>query len=102
MPNSICDAKFASGFVRPSQNSEQNFVNCALSLDRTLVSCMGDPSWWLGFSGKKPFYHGSRPLPLPNVTKLLMFRGLAYRTFRFWGNSCLRWFFDPVVLICQT
>jgi hypothetical protein len=47
-----------------------------------------DASWWLGFSGKKPFYHGSRPLPLSNPGKLLIFRRLGYGPFRFWGNSC--------------
>jgi hypothetical protein len=46
-----------------------------------------DASWWLGFSGKKPFYHGSRPLPLSNPGKLLIFRRLGYGPFRFWGNS---------------
>src|ERR1039457_7073998 len=49
MPNSTCDTNPASGFDRPSQSSEENFVNCALSLDRILLSCMGDASWWFGF-----------------------------------------------------
>src|ERR1039457_1649314 len=41
MPNSISDTNPASGFVRRSQSSEENFVNCALSLDRILLSCTG-------------------------------------------------------------
>src|ERR1039457_2731403 len=52
MPNSTCDTNPASGLVRPSQSSEENFVNCALSLDRILLSCMGDASWWFGFLAK--------------------------------------------------
>src|ERR1019366_3075347 len=77
----------ASGFVRRSQSSEENFVNCALSLDRVLLSCTGGRlRGGLDFSSK-PFYHGFRPLPLLNPGKLLIFRGLGYRSFRFWGNS---------------
>src|ERR1017187_6858592 len=50
MPNSISDTNPASGFVRRSQSSEENFVNCALSLDRILLSCTrGTPPWWFGF-----------------------------------------------------
>src|SRR5664279_2216972 len=87
MPNSISDTNPASGFVRRSQRSEENFVNCALSLDRILLSCTGGRlRGGLDFSSK-PFYHGFRPLPLLNPGKLLIFRGLGYRSFRFWGNS---------------
>jgi len=50
---------------------------------------MGDASWWLGFSGKKPFYHGLHPVTPPNPGKLLIFRRLGHQAFRFWGNSCL-------------
>src|ERR1035437_3179009 len=49
MPNSICDTNPASGFIRPAQSSAEDFVNWAFSLDRILVSCMGDASWWFGF-----------------------------------------------------
>src|SRR5216683_3266688 len=88
MPNSICDTKPASGFVSSAQSSEENFVNCALSRDRILLSCTGgDLGDGLDFS-QKPFYHGFRPHPLPNPAKLLIFGGLGYRPFRFWGNSC--------------
>src|ERR1035437_7222100 len=88
MPNSISDTNPASGFVRRSQRSEENFVNCALSLDRILLSCTGGRlRGGLDFSSK-PYYHGFRPLPLLNAGKLLIFRGLGYRSFRFWGNSC--------------
>src|ERR1039457_2453491 len=87
MPNSISDTNPASGFVRCSQSSEENFVNCALSLDRILLSCTGGRlRGGLDFSSK-PFYHGFRPHPLLNSGKLLIFRGLGYRSFRFWGNS---------------
>src|SRR2546427_10809099 len=54
MPNNISDTNPVSGFDTPVQSSEQNFVNCALRRERTLVSFMGDASWWPGFSGKKP------------------------------------------------
>ena len=33
-------------------------------------------------------HHGSRPLPLSNPDKLLIFRRLGFGPFRFWGNSC--------------
>src|SRR5271169_4693094 len=65
MPNSICATNPASGLVRPSQSSEENFVNCALSLDRTLLSFIGGrPPGGMDFS-QKPFYHGFAPRHFP-------------------------------------
>src|ERR1700693_2667140 len=62
MPNSICEANLASGFDKPSQSSEENFVHRALSRERILLSCTGD---YLrgGLDSQKPFYHGF-PSPL--------------------------------------
>src|ERR1019366_4654611 len=88
MPNSISDTNPASGFVRRSQSSEENFVNCALSLDRILLSCTGGRLRGGSHFSQKPFYHGFRPLPLSNPGKLLIFQWLGFRPFRFWGNSC--------------
>jgi hypothetical protein len=50
---------------------------------------LGTPPGWHGFSGKKPFYHGFRPLPLANLAKLLICRDLAYQAVKFWGNSSI-------------
>ena len=44
MPNSICDTNRASGFDSSTQSPEANFVTCAFSRDRTLLSCIGDAS----------------------------------------------------------
>src|SRR5450759_904672 len=76
MPNRLCDTNPASGLVRPSQSSEENFVNCAFSLDRTLVSCMGDASWWFGFLAKTllprisspPTFQSRQVADLPRVS----------------------------------
>src|SRR6266705_7180125 len=86
MPNNISDTNPVSGFDRPAQSSEQNFVNCALRRERTLLSFMGDASWWLGFSGKKPFYHGLHPVTPPNPGKLLIFRRLGHQAFQILGK----------------
>src|SRR6266699_6201234 len=87
MPNSISDTNPASGFDRLAQSSKENFVNCALSLDRILLSFTGDGLLVVWISRKKPFYHGFRPLPLSNTGKLLIFQWLGCWPFRFWGNS---------------
>src|SRR6266571_3060859 len=90
MPNSISDTNPASGFDRLAQSSKENFVNCALSLDRILLSFTGDGLLVVWISRKKPFYHGFRPLPLSNTGKLLIFQWLGCWPFRFWGNSCYK------------
>src|SRR6266480_7000848 len=89
MPNNISDTNPVSGFDRPVQSSEQNFVNCALRRERTLVSFMGDASWLPGFSGKKPFYHGLHPLPLPNHGKLLISWMVRLLVFQILGKLLL-------------
>src|SRR5437588_148835 len=63
MPNSICPANLVSGFDKPSQSSVENFVNCAWSRERILVSCTGDCLRSGLDSSQKPFYHGF-PSPL--------------------------------------
>src|SRR6266851_4877714 len=63
MPNSICPANLVSGFDKPSQSSVENFVNCAWSRERILVSCTGDCLRGGLDSSQKPFYHGF-PSPL--------------------------------------
>src|SRR6266436_8895571 len=63
MPNSICPANLVSGFDKPAQSSEENFVNCAWSRQRILVSCTGDCLRAGLDSSQKPFYHGF-PSPL--------------------------------------
>src|ERR1017187_10878038 len=81
MPNSTGDTNPASGFDRPSQSSEENFVNCTLSLDRILLSCMGDASWWLGFLVKTLLPRISSPPPSQSrqTTDLSMVRHSVFQ-----------------------
>src|ERR1019366_3331637 len=85
MPNSTCDTNPASGFDRPSQSSEENFVNCALSLDRILLSCMGDASWWFGFLVKTLLPRISSP-PTSQSRQMTVFLGVGLWFFEFGGN----------------
>src|ERR1017187_8395915 len=90
MPNSTCDTNPASGLVRPSQSSEENFVNCALSLDRILLSCMGDASWWFGFLVKTLLPRISSPPTFQSrqATDLSMVRLSAFQIL---GKLLMKW-----------
>jgi hypothetical protein len=38
-------------------------------IERVNLRILSTPPGWSGFSRKKPFYHGFRPLPLENPGK---------------------------------
>src|SRR5713101_4787857 len=61
MPNSIWPTNFSSGRLSPGHSSEENFVSCAFSRERSLLSCTwGRLLWWCEFFAK-PFYHAFVP-----------------------------------------
>src|SRR5206468_11969229 len=68
-PNSIWPTNFSSGRLSPSHSSVENFVSCAFSRERSLLSCTwGRLRDRLDFS-QKHFSHGFRPWPLHKPSK---------------------------------